>query len=223
MQCKDVDLALEQDGLTALPEAARAHLSTCSGCRQLVEDLSGIVTAAKQLPGEAEPPAHIWVSLRKQLEQEGLIREAAASDEQTRPSAIPWWAPFAEFLRGRVLATVAVTAIAVLAVSMQFHKAGAPALAPEPRDDSFSSAATVLDQQEHDLANMQLAGTSPSSSEVDASLQQNLRDLDLFIADCERRVKEEPRDTLAREYLSGAYQQKAELLSAMMDRGRSLN
>jgi hypothetical protein len=36
-------------------------------------------------------------------------------------------------------------------------------------------------------------------------------------------VNEEPQDDLAREYLSGAYQQKAELLSAMMDRGGSVN
>jgi hypothetical protein len=47
--------------------------------------------------------------------------------------------------------------------------------------------------------------------------------VDDFIADCERRVKEEPQDDLAREYLSGAYQQKAELLAAMMDRGGSIH
>jgi hypothetical protein len=44
-----------------------------------------------------------------------------------------------------------------------------------------------------------------------------------FIADCERRVREVPSDELAREYLTNAYQQKAQLLSAMMDRGGSLN
>jgi hypothetical protein len=66
---------------------------------------------------------------------------------------------------------------------------------------------------------MILASTSP----VDASLRENLQKVDDFIADCERRVKEEPQDDLAREYLSGAYQQKAELLSAMMDRGGSIH
>jgi len=61
---------------------------------------------------------------------------------------------------------------------------------------------------------MHLAGTSP----VDSSFQQNLQQVDEFIADCERHLKAEPQDELAREYLSNAYQQKAELLSAMMDR-----
>jgi hypothetical protein len=58
---------------------------------------------------------------------------------------------------------------------------------------------------------------------VDASLEQNLKQVDAFIADCERHLKQTPQDDLAREYLSDAYQQKAELLSAMMDRGRSVN
>jgi hypothetical protein len=47
--------------------------------------------------------------------------------------------------------------------------------------------------------------------------------VDEFIADCERHLKAEPQDELAREYLSNAYQQKAELLSAMMDREGSLH
>jgi len=58
---------------------------------------------------------------------------------------------------------------------------------------------------------------------MDVSLRQNLDIVDKFIVDCEQRVKEQPQDELTREYLSGAYQQKAELISAMMDRGGSGN
>jgi len=58
---------------------------------------------------------------------------------------------------------------------------------------------------------------------VDTSLRENLQTVDDFIADCERRLNDAPQDDLAREYLSNAYQQKAELLSAMMDRGGSVN
>jgi hypothetical protein len=35
---------------------------------------------------------------------------------------------------------------------------------------------------------------------------------------CEKTVREDPRNEMAREYLYGAYQQKAELLAMMMDR-----
>jgi hypothetical protein len=90
------------------------------------------------------------------------------------------------------------------------------------QEDPYASTVTTLSQQEHDLANMQLASTGETSA-VDNSLRQNLEQVDEFIADCERRVREVPSDDLAREYLTNAYQQKAQLLSAMMDRGGSLN
>jgi hypothetical protein len=64
---------------------------------------------------------------------------------------------------------------------------------------------------------MQLAGNSG----VDVSLRENLDIVDKFIVDCEQRVKQHPQDDLAREYLTGAYQEKAELISVMMERGGS--
>jgi hypothetical protein len=70
---------------------------------------------------------------------------------------------------------------------------------------------------ERDVPDMQLAGNSA----VDTSLRQNLRTLNEFIAECQQRLKQNPQDALAREYLYSAYQQKAELLSAMMESGRS--
>jgi len=52
-------------------------------------------------------------------------------------------------------------------------------------------------------------------------MRANLRTLNEFIAECKDRLAENPQDQLTREYLNVAYQQKAELLSAMMDSGRS--
>jgi len=112
---------------------------------------------------------------------------------------------------------------------MQWQKQPDPGL---PRDSSrlasvpswqipFAQTAKVLNEQEVDLRNMQLAGAS--TAPVDTSFRQNLQQVDDFIADCEHRVSVAPQDELAREYLSNAYQQKAELLSAMMDREGSLH
>ena len=83
---------------------------------------------------------------------------------------------------------------------------------PPPPD--IGQTAKLLNEQEVDLRNMHLTSTSP----VDTALQQDLQQVDDFIADCERHLKEVPQDDLAREYLSDAYQQKAELLAMMMDR-----
>ena len=56
---------------------ASAHVKSCANCSALVADLETISHSAMELR-EAEPPARVWVSLRNQLESEGVIRETAA-------------------------------------------------------------------------------------------------------------------------------------------------
>ena len=207
MRCKEVEVVLEHEGWTPLPEAARVHVAGCAACQNLVEDLTAIVATAHLLPAEVEPPARVWTSLRAQLEEEGIIKQAAAE----RGS---WLQGFSDLFRSRVLATAALSLLVIAAAALQIQH---PAPATEARN-VYDDAATVLNADEANLSQMQLGG-----SVVDVSLRQNLDIVDKFIADCEQRVKEEPRDDLAREYLTGAYQQKAELLSAMMERGGSVN
>jgi hypothetical protein len=91
-------------------------------------------------------------------------------------------------------------------------------LMPSPSENAyFGDSAAVLSQTEDALPTRELA----NNTAVDASLRQNLRTLNEFIAECEARLKQYPQDQLTREYLNMAYQQKAELLTAMMDSGRS--
>jgi hypothetical protein len=219
MQCRDVEFVVEQEGLAPLPEAARAHMASCSHCQEWMADLEAIVVAANELPAEVDPPARVWVSLRAQLEHEGIIKPVVSAPGE-RSS---WWHGFTDLFRSRALATATVGVMIVVAGVLQLRQ---PVEAPpipltQQRPAPFAQTAKVLNEQEVDLRNMQLAGTS--TSRVDDSLRQNLQQVNDFIADCERRVSVAPQDELAREYLSYAYQQKAELLSAMMDREGSLH
>jgi hypothetical protein len=222
MQCKDVELVVEQEGLVPLPEAAQAHVAGCSHCQEFVSDLATIVSAAKEIPAELEPPARVWVSLRTQLELEGIIKTPAIAAVDQRSF---WWQGFGDLLRSRVMATTAVGLLIVAAgvVELRQQSEGLPEadvnLAIGTSQIPFAHTAKVLNDQEVDLRNIQLASTSP----VDDSLRQNLQQVDSFIADCERHLRANPQDELAREYLSNAYQQKAELLSAMMDREGSIH
>jgi hypothetical protein len=222
MQCKDVEFVVEQEGLAPLPEAARAHVATCSYCQGFVADLANIVSFANELPAEVEPPTRVWVSLRAQLELEGIIKAAVVPASGERWS---WWHGFSDLFRSRALATAAVGVLIVVAGFLQLRQRPDTALKPsgtvaEPASQiAFAQTAKVLNEQEIDLRNMQVVGTSP----VDSSFRENLQEVNEFIADCERHLKAEPQDELAREYLSIAYQQKAELLSAMMDREGSLH
>jgi hypothetical protein len=218
MLCKDVEIVVEQEGLAPLPEAAQAHVATCSHCQGFVADLAVIVSAAKELPAEVEPPARVWVSLQAQLELEGIIKTPVVPARGDRSSS---WHGFNDLFRSRALATATVGLLIVAAGVLQLRQPpdSASEAPPSPEQVPFAQTAKVLNEVEIDLRNMQLASTSA----VDTSFRQNLQQVDDFIADCERRVSAAPQDELAREYLSNAYQQKAELLSAMMDREGSIH
>lgn len=256
MHCKELESVLEAQGLGELPKDARLHLATCGACQGFLADLNSIVSAAKTLPAEVAPPDRIWISLRAQLEAEGLIKEQVEVPEHAS-----WWESFIALLRFRAFASVTAIAL-VLAAAVYVTRiphnniasvpqprpavevpgaqkapvtASAPTsitvpttvpskgatplqpkgLAPSPSE----SASYTLNQVELDVPNMQLAG----NSQVDASLRQNLRTLNAFIAECELHLKQNPQDELAREYLYTAYQQKADLLAAMMESGRGDN
>ena len=91
-------------------------------------------------------------------------------------------------------------------------------LSPSPSENAFfGNSAAVLTNTESALPTSQLT----DNETVDVALRQNLRTLNEFILECETRLKHNPQDQLTREYLNMAYQQKAELLHAMLDSGRS--
>jgi len=223
MLCNDVEQVIEQSGFHQLPEAARAHVAQCASCTALIEDFAAIITAATQVPAEAEPPARIWLSIQAQLEAEGIIRHpsvAGASSEKT-----PWWHGFGQLLRGRALATAAVAALVIVAGVAQFrHSATESApISPSAQAGPFAETATTLEQEEQSLGPVQNASTLGTVSTVDTSLRENLVTVNAFIKECQKRLNEDPSDPMARDYLSTAYQQKAEILAAMMERGRSVN
>lgn len=216
MQCRDVEVVIEQEGLAPLPEAARTHVAGCKRCQEFVADLQAIVSAAERLPAEIEAPERVWASLRTQLELEGIIKERAAVPLDER---LPWWRGIGRMFRSRALATVTAGALIAAAGFLQLWQRGELPSSPLRMAPDIGQTAKLLNEQEIDWRNMNLASSSP----VDTSLQQDLQQVDDFIADCERHLKDAPQDDLAREYLASAYQQKAELLAVMMERGRSVN
>jgi hypothetical protein len=243
MQCKELEAVLEHEGLAPLPPAARAHLAECAACQGFFADLTTIQALAQELLAEANPPDRLWISLRAQLSAEGVIKESAEL-----PTSPPWWQSFTAWVRLRTLATAGAGIILVVTavflsrnpipqpvaqirnspvaspVTSPVASPVAPPVEnslltprPSPTEEAMANGGLVLNQAELDVPNMQLAGNST----VDASLRDNLRTVNEFIAECQQHLKQHPGDLLAREYLESAYQQKAELLAAMMDNGRS--
>src|SRR5262245_16398314 len=118
MQCKDIEEVLEQEGLSPLPESAQAHVASCDSCRHLIEDFSAILAVAEELPSEVEPHIRVWVSLRNQLEAEGIIKTDPGQVVVSQPS---WWESLTKILQGRALATAAVGLVIVIAAIVQLR------------------------------------------------------------------------------------------------------
>jgi len=220
MQCDDFEQVIERSGLQQLPEAACAHAAGCSSCRGLLADFAAMVAAAREIPAEVEPPARVWVALRAQLEAEGIIRKPAVA---VIPEKAPWWRGVSRLVASRMLATAAVAAL-ILAVGLLRYapRSNSPNPSTPSAAEPFADTASTLDQEERSLGPMQTASTL-SVSPVDNSLRENLATVNAFIKECRKRLEEDPSDQMARDYLSTAYQQKAEILAAMMERGRSVN
>jgi hypothetical protein len=193
---------------------ARAHLRDCAHCRGLVEDMDAIrQTAGAWAAEESDPPARLWVSLRAQLAQEGLIR----GEEPGQAKAPRGWlaAIFAGVPRP---ALAGAYLLALIAVSVAFTGRSAREL-NESRWMSGTQNSTGLLNAQLQTEQNSVSAMVESNPVVTASLHDNLAIVDNYIALCEKSVREEPESEIARDYLYDAYQQKASLLAQMTERG----
>jgi hypothetical protein len=193
--------------------SAQAHLADCPHCRGLAEDFEAITSAASRLEDDPpEPPAHLWMAIREQLEEEGIIRAGQLAPLADRGKGWRGW--FA--LPRPVLAGVylALLAMAGLALSGPVAKRMNDYRWMRGTQDSTALLGAHLDSVEH--ATMASFASNPF---VTAALHKNLAIVDNYITLCEKSVREEPQSEIARDYLYDAYQQKADLLAQMNERG----
>ena len=215
MQCEQFEQILEQQDLAALPKPALAHLETCEACRALSADFDAIHDMALELGHDGiAPPERVWVSLRNQLEAEGLIYDSPEVPRNASPASPGWWAAFqrpavAGAFLGLVLAAASLIGyfsnFAQTAVNSQLTIQ--QEVSPVPAADSIFKEEVLM------VGNDSIPGLQRQDTAVTASIRRNLQIVDNFIAICEKNVREQPDNEMAREYLYGAYQQKAELLA----------
>lgn len=215
MGCNEFFDRLEQWMEGDHPSDLQAHVQGCAECRSLIDDLSTIQHAAPSLAAaDTAPPARVWISLRAQLEREGLIHgERSAWTEKLRAwlggvfGAVPRPA-----LAGAYL-------VALIAVGAALARPGLR----QTNDDRWINGTQVstqpLSAQLNTAEQDSVSSMVNSDPVVTASLQKNLAIVDNYIALCEKSVHEEPESEMARDYLYEAYQQKADLLAQITERG----
>jgi hypothetical protein len=221
MQCTELEQILEQQADGPLPELATAHINGCEACRALTSDLAAIHAVAMELGvEEIAPPEHLWITLRNQLEAEGIIRDLSPAPESM--SRGWWFALQRPALAGAFLSLVLVAAGMISTMGNPAQTAGHLTVAPqlELQQASFvaPSAENVFKEELLTVGNENIPGFRAHDAAVSDSIRRNLNIVDNFIAMCEKDVREQPENEMAREYLYGAYEQKAELLSTAMDR-----
>ena len=221
MQCERFEQMLEQQEEGALPKPALAHLESCEACRALSADFAAIHDMALEMGAEdAVPPKRVWLALRHQLEAEGLIHEPLADTQGAGYAGPGWWAVFqrpavAGAFLGLVLAAASTVGYLSNAPQTAVHYAQ---LTTQQESSSVPSADSVFKEEVLTVGSDSIPGLQRQDTAVTDSIRRNLQIVDNFIAICEKSVREQPDNQMAREYLYGAYQQKAELLATAMNR-----
>jgi hypothetical protein len=223
MKCEEFEqILIEQDDGT-LPKGALAHLESCKACSALTADLTAIHDMGMELGADpSAPPEHVWISLRNQLEAEGLIREPREALQTAGPAKQGWWSVFqGPALAGSFLGLVLAAAGALGYFSNAPQTAVQSQLAPPQEISAVPTADSIFKEEVLTVGNDSIPGLQRQDTAVTNSIRRNLQIVDNLIAICEKSVREQPDNQMAREYLYGAYQQKAELLATATNRSMS--
>ena len=217
MRCDQFEQILEQQEYEPLPEPALAHIEECEICRGLTLDLSAIHDIAMELGAEGiAPPEHIWAALRNQLEADGIIHDPQPVPQRAR---LGWWSAFQRpAVAGAFLSLILVAAATISYRQDSSQIAARPQLGLQQETPAVPSAESVFRDEVLTVGNDSIPGFQKQDAAVADSIRRNLGIVDNFIAMCENSVREQPDNEMAREYLYGAYEQKAELLATATNR-----
>jgi len=188
------------------------HLAGCEACRVALTETEAICAEATKLGNEPwEPSPRIWLSLKAQLAAEGIIRAPRWN----------WRAISARSLPRPALA-FAYAAVLLVAGVLVISKANQTEHAAWDKEPEVASSAAVYNTQLTSTEDQTMLAWSEPDPEIAAAIKTDLSLADEHISLCQQTVREQPQSELARDYLNDAYQQKAELLATMVERGVNL-
>jgi hypothetical protein len=218
--CRDFLKYLEPWMEGERPADAQAHVRACPHCSGIVKELEMIRAEANSWrDSEQEAPERVWTALRAQLVQEGLIRETVTANVAASPRT-GWFAGLFPRLPRPVWAGAYLAALIAVAFALSgpVNKRVNEARWLKGTQIATSPLNAQLNFAEQN-SNSYVTRSNPV---VAASLHQNLAIVDNYIALCEKSVSEDPQNEVARDYLYEAYQQKADLLTQLTERGENV-
>jgi len=190
----------------SLPAAERAgvarHLADCSECRREVDQLRSLLAAARGLPRDIAPPAHLWAGIEARL---GPAETAEPVPQPRRR------------FTGSFRIVLAAAAALILMVS-----GGMLATWWQGR---AQPAAFAAERARYEQATAQLAMTVASnpaglSESARLVLDRNLRIIDEAIREAEAVLGTDPGNSALAEMVLARYEQRLALLRRAVDAGR---
>ncbi|MGO8792187.1 MAG: hypothetical protein ACLQVL_33030 [Terriglobia bacterium] len=194
-----------------------AHALDCTRCGALLADLQSIRQAARDLPQE-EPSRVVWANVRARLEAEGAFGTPVSGWRQ-----ILAWRIFPHAVPLGVLSALVVLGTVLTLPSHSLQRwAGSDEAATSPAAAQIASALPVGDVGTlagvvSDLESSFKANEASMAPDLKATYEKSLVSLDGSIKECLASLRDEPRNTLAHDYLLTAYTRKAEVLSSALE------
>jgi len=194
-----------------------AHAQECKPCGVLLSDLQSIQQAARNLALE-EPSRVVWANVHAQLEAQGAFGTPVTGWRQI----LAW-----RFL-SHPLPLAALAALVIMGAFLTLpsgsvqpwgngsevaeSRSGAQmaSMAPAGEDSNLANVVSNLESNYR-------ANEASMAPDLKATYEKSLVSLDGSIKECLDSLQQEPRNSLARDYLLTAYSRKAEVLSSALE------
>ena len=196
-----------------------SHSQGCPSCAGLLADVESIRQAAQDLSQE-EPPRVVWANVHARLEAEGAFGVPVSGWRQ-----ILAWRHFPHAVPLGVLSALVVLGSVLTLPSTSFQGGSAwndTASSPVVAQSEAAMPASedgALARVVSELESSFKASEASMAPDLKATYEKSLVSLDVSIRECLDSLRQEPRNTLAHDYLLAAYTRKAEVLSSALESG----
>lgn len=221
MNCERIQERLQErlDGELARSdrEAVDHHLGECLTCRRALEQLEALAQAASRLPRGIDPGRDLWPGIEARLHSGS--RPPVVGRQRDHTFRLGWLAAAAVLL-------VLVGMPLVLRLERYWQSPEPVARTAEAASTGFTPAeveakaglARREDGTQHSRTDLEVSVELQRdvwSDEVVADLEENLRILDVAVAELRQALDEDPWNRKLSHLLAARYQQEAELAQRM--------
>lgn len=201
--------------------AVDAHLAGCGACRATRDALERVVARARRT-GYRAPSRDLWMAIESTIVRDGAERALRARSRRLVTTSwvrLAMAAALVAVVAGGLawaIATTRATRSSIASVGDTTRRATPPAiadpvLAPSTLGSSTLAVASYRDAAA-DLERAFVAGRATLRPETTRVIEENLRTIDLAIAQADSALRRDPGSAYLNQYLAATMQRKLKLM-----------